>query len=277
MTEDNPEAKKTFPKKSSLANLIKQFFTNSEENRFNQNAFDSLDLSRQNMIKGIFTLADKNARDIMIPRVDIIAIDSAIDFESLVKKVCEVGHSRLPVYKETIDSIIGILYSKDLLKMLTAKNKKFQLEKILHEPFFVPETMPLDELLLEFKNRKLHLALVIDEYGGNAGIITLEDILEEIVGEIQDEFDDDPLPEFKKIKANTYEIDSRLTISDFNEKTNLDLPTQEFDSISGFVFDLFGKIPKKNEEVKYKNISFKIKNINGTIIDRIRVTVSSKK
>jgi len=276
MTSDNSESNSDSQTKTSFKNLIKQFFVSKDDNSFDNQAYQSLDLPRQDMIKGIFSLADKNAKDIMIPRVDIMAIDSTIDLESLVKKVCEVGHSRLPVYKETIDTIIGILYAKDLLKMLIGRSKKFQLEKILHKPFFVPETMPLDELLLEFKKRKLHLAVVIDEYGGKAGIITLEDVLEEIVGEINDEFDDVSVPEIKKINKNSYEVDSRMTISDFNEATGLKLPTQEFDSISGFVFDLFGKIPIKNEEVQYENVTFKIKDIKGTIINRIKVIIFKK-
>ncbi|MCP4135945.1 MAG: HlyC/CorC family transporter [bacterium] len=271
MASDNPDEYSS----SGLKKIFSWPFKKKGNNKYNSRAYDNLDTPRQDMIKGVFELSAKNARDIMIPRVDIIAVDSNIDLKSLVKIVTDAGHSRLPVYEEIIDNIIGILYAKDLLNLLIEKSsKKFQLKKILHDPYFVPETMPLDELLLEFKHRRLHIAVVMDEYGGVDGVITLEDILEEIVGEITDEFDDEKLPEIQQISGNTYEVDSRLTISDFNNKTNLNLPLEDFDTIGGFVFDLFGKIPKKNEEITHKNIIFKIKDIKGTKINRILVSIS---
>ncbi len=252
--------------------LKKQFKKETKDNDYSQ-AYENLDSPSRDMIKGIFELSDLNARDIMIPRVDIITVDSKTDLKSLVTIVNNAGHSRLPVYGETIDNIIGILYAKDLIKLIVDNRKKFQLIKILHEPFFVPETMPLKELLYEFKKRKLHLAVVVDEYGGISGIVTLEDILEEIVGEIRDEFDTDELPELKKIGKNLYELDSRMTISDFNQQLEMDIPTDDFDTIGGFVFDLFGKVPAKDETVDYKekDIKFKIKKIKGTVISRLEV------
>ena len=176
------------------------------------------------------------------------------------------------MYEDTIDNISGILYVKDLLKFILDKPKKFQVKKILHKPLFVPDTVPLDDLLIEFKKKKMHLAIVVDEYGGIGGIITLEDILEEIVGEIKDEFDDEP-PEMLKINKNVYKVASRMAISDFNEETGLCLPTEEFDTIGGFVFDLFGKVPQKDEAIKYDNISFKINDIKGTRINQITITI----
>jgi CBS domain containing-hemolysin-like protein len=209
----------------------------------------------------------------MIPRVDIVAADIEIDLKSLVRLVHDAGHSRLPVYEETIDNIVGILYAKDLLKLLLERPKKFQLKKFLHAPYFVPETMALDELLLQFKSRKFHQAIVVDEYGGVDGIITMEDILEEIVGDINDEFDSDTLPEIEKIKERVYDVDSRMTLVDFNRELGLDLPLDDFDTIGGYVFDLFGKVPEKNEEISENGIAFRIKAIKGTIINRITITL----
>ncbi len=276
MTSDNPESNN----RSGFFKTLKNIFKNTSKNNnniYDANAYEKLDTSRQDMIRGIFELSDVNVREIMIPRVDTVAIDSNTDLKPLVAIVNNAGHSRLPVYEDTIDNIIGILYAKDLIKLLADKPKKFLLKKILHEPYFVPETMTLKELLYEFKKRKLHLAVVVDEYGGMGGIVTLEDILEEIVGEIKDEFDSDELPELERIGKNVFEVDSRMTISDFNEKLGLTIPAEEFDTIGGFIFDQFGKIPKKNETVKYENINFKIKEINGTKINRIIVTLSDKK
>ena len=235
--------------------------------------YQTLDTSRKDMIKGILDLSRHNARDIMVPRVDIVSVEDNTELKPLIKIIMEEGHSRLPVYEETIDNIVGILYVKDLLNFLTDKNRKFSLKKILHAPFFVPETMRVDELLLEFKKRKLHLAIVVDEYGGVAGIVTLEDILEEIVGDIEDEFDTGTEPEWEKKGDNVYEVDSRMTIDDFNEELGLKLSTDEFDTIGGYVLDLFGRIPVKNEVIEDRMLSFKILDITGTIINRIEVNI----
>jgi len=238
---------------------------------------DKLALQKQEMIQGILSLSTKNVREVMIPRVDINAVEDSILLKELVKRVIDEGHSRIPVYSGTIDNIIGILYVKDLMPFIIDRRMKFNIKKLLHKPYFVPETMTLDELLLQFQKQNLHLAIVVDEYGGVAGIVTLEDILEEIVGEIRDEFDEDEIPEIQTISKNSWEVDSRLSISDFNEHTGCSLPDQEFDTIGGLVFDLFGKIPKKDEQVKYNNVSFKIKDIQGTRIGRIIVTVTPQK
>ena len=275
MTSDKADSEAGPKLLSRLRKQIKSLITGKEKKLYSSIDYEKLDITRQNMIRGVFKLSELNARDIMIPRVDIIALDSTITLKSLVKAVTDAGHSRVPVFEETIDHISGILYSKDLIKLLFDKPKNFQLKKILHEPYFVPETMPLDELLYEFKKRKLHLAIVVDEYGGVAGIVTMEDVLEEIVGEIRDEFDTDELPELQKTGKNSYEVDSRMPISDLNEKLGLKLSTGEFDTIGGLIFDLFGKIPEKDETVKFENLTFKIKDINGTIINRIIITISS--
>jgi len=261
-----------------ISGVSKKTGRTNQNSIFDSNAIKSLDTPRRDMIRGVLNLSDKNARDIMIPRVDIVAVESDTNLKSLVKKICDAGHSRVPVYEETIDNIIGILYVKDLIRLIAEKSKrKFQLKKILHDPFFVPETMPLDELLLEFKHRKQHIAVVVDEYGGIGGVVTMEDILEEIVGEIKDEFDEDELPDIENIGPNMYEVDSRMPLSEFNEKIGLSLSTDDFDTIGGYVFDLFGKIPDKDEETGIDNIVFKIKDIKGTVINRIIVTLKKRK
>lgn len=270
---------------SLVKSLLKTFHkTNKSKNKPGKKSNKSFKIPTGNlkeseleMIKGITNLAEKNARDIMIPRVDTIAISDDTPIKELVNIVSEAGHSRIPVFKETIDTIVGILYVKDLLKFISDKPTKTYLKKILHKPLFIPETMPLDELLIEFKKKRQHLAIVIDEYGGIAGLVTMEDILEEIVGDIHDEFDEKELPEIIKINKNNYDIDSRVAINDLNSELNISLPTDDFDTISGLVFDLFGKIPEKDETIEYKNLVFKIKDIEGTKINRIILTFSTKK
>ena len=278
MPSDNPD-----PLSNSLIkkviNKIKKPFINSDENSFDAETYEQLDTPRKDMIHGVVMLSELNAKDIMIPRVDLVAIDVETDLKSLVKTIIDDAHSRIPVYEETIDNIIGILHVKDLMKLipLDGKIKKFNMRKLIHEPFFIPETMPLDELLRKFKIEKLHLAIAVDEYGGLGGIVTLEDILEVIVGDINDEFDTEELPEFEKTGANSYDVDSRMLISDFNDKLKLEIPTDDFDTIGGFVFDLFGRVPEREETIKYENISFKIKDISGIKIMRITVTISKQK
>ena len=277
MPSDSPDPSSPLIKR--FINKIKKRFINSDENSFDAETYEQLDTPRKDMIHGVVMLSELNAKDIMIPRVDLVAIDVETDLKQLVKTIIDDAHSRIPVYEETIDNIIGILHVKDLMKLipLDGKMKKFNMRKLIHEPFFIPETMPLDELLRKFKIEKLHLAIAVDEYGGLGGIVTLEDILEVIVGDINDEFDTEELPEFEKTGANSYDVDSRMLISDFNDKLKLEIPTDNFDTIGGFVFDLFGRVPERDESIKHENISFKIKDISGTKIIRITATILKQK
>ena len=278
MSNDNPDPLSK-PLIKKIINKIKNRFINSDKNSFDAEKYEQLDTPRKDMINGVVRLSELNAKDIMIPRVDISAIDVETDLKQLIKIIIDGAHSRIPVYEETIDNIIGILHVKDLIKLipLTGKIKKFNMRKLIHEPFFIPETMPLDELLRKFKIKKLHLAITVDEYGGLGGIVTLEDILEVIVGDINDEFDIEELPEFEKTGPNSYDVDSRMLISDFNDKLKLEIPTDDFDTIGGFVFDLFGRVPEREETIKYENISFKIKDISGIKIIRITATILKQK
>lgn len=272
---DQSESTKRSRRKDSLIGLLKKRLTKDGNTIFESDDYVELKTSLQEMIQGVLSIAGKIARDIMIPRVDIVAVDIDTDLKTLLKHVCNAGHSRVPVYEENIDNIVGIIYVKELLLLLIdGSRKKFQVKKYMRDPFFVPETMPLDELLLEFKMRKLHMAVVVDEYGGIGGVVTLEDILEEIVGDIHDEFETDELPEIEKTGADIYEVDSRVSIEDFNEVLGTSISSEDFDTIGGYVLDLFGKIPKKGEQIENGGLTFKIKSIKGTIINRIVVTVA---
>jgi hemolysin (HlyC) family protein len=278
MISDNSVPSSSPIKKNKFLTLIKKLFKKSDRDILVSCDYENLDIFRRDMIRGVLKLPELNARDIMVPRVDIIAVDYRTDLKPLVRTVFKEGHSRVPIYEETIDNIIGIVYVKDLLKLFIEKSrKKFQIKKIMHEPYFVPETMPLDELLLEFKFRKLHIAVVVDEYGGVSGIVTLENILEEIVGDINDEFDSAELPEIEKLGKNVYEVDSRMPIAEFNEKLGLNLSQEGIDTIGGYIFDLFGKIPEQGETIKDGNVSFTVKDIDGTVINRITVTIIKQK
>lgn len=282
MESDQPnENTRTFSLKKYVSKLIEKSRRRGpagkggggDENAFGVRTWEELEISKQDMIKGVINLSSQNVREIMIPRIDVVAVDVSVSMKDVAEVITDAGHSRIPVFKGTIDNIVGILHVKDLLNLLIDKPKKFNLKKIVRKPYFIPETMPLDDLLLEFKKRSLHMAIAVDEYGGFGGIVTLEDILEEIVGEISDEFDTEELPEIEKTGRNSYDVDSRMPLSDFSEEMGITLPVDEFDTIGGFLFDLFGKIPEKDESVKYNDISFRIKDIDGTRINRIIVTL----
>lgn len=227
------------------------------------------------MLSGIRNLFELVARDVMIPRVDVFAVDIDSDSSELFNFIANSSHSRFPVYKDTIDNVVGLLYVKDLLKV--AKNvEDLQVNSLLRHPFFVPETMSLDILLHEMKKKRVHMAIVVDEYGGVSGIVCLEDIIEEIVGEILDEFDNES-EEFLKISNDIYLIDARFPIAKFNELLSQELSEEDYDTMGGFVYDLFGKIPACYEKVSDNNIDYIVQTMEGNKIKSIKVVLNAGK
>ncbi len=231
-----------------------------------------LNLEKQDMIRGVFTLSETTVKEVMVPRIDVAFVSLDMDPKEVVEKVGESGHSRLPVYKDTIDNVVGVLYAKDLLSYYLS-NEPFEVEKVIRKPFFVPDSKRLDSLLREMRRRRVHIAVAVDEYGGVSGIVCLEDILEEIVGEIQDEFDNER-EDILEIGEKVYLCDARVDIEDLNEELHLTLPDQDFDTLGGFVFDLFGKIPVKYEKVSYENMDFVIQDMDGHKIKTVKIVAA---
>lgn len=229
---------------------------------------------RQTMMKGIVELDELTVREVMIPRIDVDFLNCNVTLDEFYKIINENGYSRYPVYEDNYDNVIGVLYAKDLLKKGIREN--FNVKELMRKPYFVPESKHLDDLLRDFKKRKVHIAIAVDEYGGVAGIVCLEDILEVIVGEIQDEFDNDEEEEIRKIGDNKFLVDARCSVEDFNEEMNLHLNEDDFETIGGFVFELFGRIPVNGEVVEFESISFKVANIEGHKINSIEITLNSK-
>ena len=261
-------------KNRKLSRLLRSFISFRRESRRELGMPDvnpaSLDDSQKEMIRGVLDLESMVARDVMIPRIDIFAVKAETPLKEFVNLASEAGHSRIPVYDETIDNIVGIVHVKDLLPFSVTKPKRFDLRKIAHKPLFVPETMALDELLVQFRKRRQHLAIAVDEYGGVAGLVTMENIIEEIVGDIQDEYDDPESSKCVKKSAHEFDLDARLSLSDFSEKAKIDLPVGEFDTVGGYVLDLFGRIPAKGESVTNGgNVSFRVTEIRGTRMSRV--------
>lgn len=216
-----------------------------------------IDKTEHELIESIFEFTDTTAKEVMIPRPDVVALNINLGREEAVRKVLEEGYSRMPVYKDSIDNIVGIVYAKDILGLLEHKNLII-IHDILRPVYFVPETKKISQLMREMQQRKLHMAVVIDEFGGTAGIITMEDILEEIVGEIHDEYDEE-VKDIESVADGSFLINARLTVHDFNERFTAQLPLgDEYDTMSGFLQKHTGRIPELNEEVRYENFCFTI-------------------
>lgn len=229
----------------------------------------------QKILEGIVNFGNTETVQIMKPRIDIFALSDEENYEVVLNKILENGYSRNPVYKENIDNIIGVLYAKDLLAHLNKKNFKWQ--SLVREAFFVPENKKLDDLLDDFRDRKNHLAIVVDEYGGTSGLVTLEDVIEEIVGDINDEFDDDDL-QYSKIDANNYIFEGKTTIKDFckvlddEDEEIFEEEKGESETLAGFILEISGKFPKKGEKINFKNYTFTIEALDKKRIKQVKAT-----
>ncbi|MFB0524729.1 MAG: hemolysin family protein [Phycisphaerae bacterium] len=231
-----------------------------------------LDKEEQEMIESVLELSETTADEIMTPRTDIVAVEVNCDLQTILETINTAGHTRVPVYKDNIDSIVGLIYAKDLLTEIGKNPADFKLRGKMREAYFVPETKPLRVLLHEFQNQKQHIAIVLDEYGGTAGIVTLEDILEELVGEITDEYEKAPPEPIKEVDQNTIEVDARTYVDDLNDQFELNLPEDEdYDTIGGFVFSCLGYVPKTGESFDYENLKFTITSAEARRIKHIRI------
>ncbi|MFP9112332.1 gliding motility-associated protein GldE [Flavobacterium sp. RHBU_3] len=229
----------------------------------------------QKILEGIVSFGSTDVKQVMTPRIDVFALDINSPYSEVLAKITEAGFSRIPVYKEDIDTIKGVLYVKDLLPYINQEN--FEWQKILREPYYIPESKMLDNLLKEFQNMKSHLAVVVDEYGGTSGIITLEDILEEIVGDISDEFDDEDII-YSRIDERNFLFDGKVGLKDFYRITGLDEEAfedteSEADTLGGFLVDLNGNFPEKGQEINFNGNIFTVESVDNRRIKQIKVTL----
>lgn len=226
------------------------------------------------LIHGIVSFKTVTAREIMTPRVDIIAVSTDADFDELINVINESGHSRIPLYEENLDKILGIIYSKDLLPFLKSPElrKTLSPKNIAREALFIPETKMINELLHEFQERNMHVGIVVDEYGGTAGLISLEDILEEIVGEIRDEFDKDET-EITKISDKAFVVLGKVSVDDMNELLGVNFSSEndDYDTVGGFIFNHAGKIPRQGFHFRYNNFKFTVKEVNNNRINKVLI------
>ena len=231
------------------------------------------------ILQGIVSFGNTDTKQVMRPRIDLFALENTMSFSEIVPEIIKKGYSRIPVFEDNVDQVIGILYVKDLLPYIN--KDEFNWISLLRTPYFVPENKKLDDLMVEFQEKKVHLAVVVDEYGGTSGIVSLEDVIEEIVGDISDEFDDDDLI-FSKLDENNFVFEGKTNLKDFYRIIKLDDEEifenhkGESETIAGFVLEISGSFPRMNSKIKFENYVFKIESIDNKRIKRIKVTIKHK-
>ena len=245
-----------------IKKLVKFLFYSSEQGNLRESIQDAIEESsndagsnltskEKTILENILTINKLKAYDIMVPRADIICASHNASFDDLIKIINAESHSRIPIYRKDLDDVLGMIHIKDLIK-LTSKEMQnnFDLKSLLKEVLFIPPSMPVLNILLKMQSTKLHMALVIDEHGGTDGLVTIEDLVEEIVGEIQDEHDNEEITEFKKINDTTFIADAKMELSEFQKKTGIIFNSVTIDTLGGYVFSMINRVPQKGEIIK---------------------------
>jgi len=228
------------------------------------------------ILQGIVSFGNTDTKQVMRPRIDIFALDETLKFSEILPDIIKKGYSRIPVFRENVDTVVGVLYVKDLLPHLD--KKEFEWTSLLRAPFFVPENKKLDDLMQEFQEKKVHLAVVVDEYGGTSGLVSLEDVMEEIVGDISDEFDDDDLI-YSKLDDKNYVFEGKTTLKDFyriiklEEESVFESKKGEAETIAGFVLEISGSFPRVNSKINFENYVFTIEALDKKRLKRIKITI----
>jgi gliding motility-associated protein GldE len=268
----------------SLTNVIENRLGQKNSNFSVEKLSQALELTssdattddEQKILEGIVKFGNTETEQIMKPRIDMFAISDEESYKNVISLITKNGFSRNPIFHESIDKIVGVLYAKDLLPHIDKSDFKWQ--ELIREPFFVPENKKLDDLLKEFQEKKNHLAVVVDEYGGTSGIVTLEDIIEEIVGDISDEFDDDDLS-YSKIDENNYVFEGKTSIKDFSKVIDVDEDLfeeekGETETLAGLILEISGKFPRTKEVIKFKHLTFKVEVIDQRRLKQVKVTIN---
>ena len=250
------------------ADILEEEILSAAEDGEREGLLESRDID---MIESIITFGGVEVSEVMTPRTDMVCLDVAEPFSTNLERAVNCGHSRIPVYRESKDAIVGILYVKDLLKYWNQKDS-ITLEDVLRETHFVPLSKKIDELLQEFKTQRFHIAIVLDEFGGTSGLITIEDVIEEIVGEITDEFEKEEAPAVSEVEPGVVEVDAALRIDELNDELNLGVPEGEgYETLGGFLFSQMGRIPSRGETFEFQSASFEVTVAEERRIRRVRI------
>jgi CBS domain containing-hemolysin-like protein len=223
------------------------------------------------MIRRVAQMVDTAVREIMVPRIDVVAVATDATMDDVLRVVLERGYSRIPLYEETIDNIVGVVYAKDILRYLAEGREPASVRNIARPPFVVPDGKHVDALLAEMRANKVHMAIVVDEYGGTAGLVTIEDVLEEIVGEIQDEYDREEAT-IQRISDEEAVMDARVSVDELNELFDLEIEGEDFDSVGGFVYHQLGRMPAPGDEVQSDGVTLRVLSVAGRRIKQVRAT-----
>ncbi len=268
---------------NKFARLCRRFFRNrkaclSEEDI--QSIIDVgeeegvIDQEEHEMIHGIFELKQAVVREVMVPRPDVKCVSSKARIKDVVDLIISKGHSRIPIFEGKIDNIVGIVYAKDLLKFWGKDEEAIPLERVMRQPYFIPETKRLEELLKEFKTKRVHMAIVVDEYGGLSGLVTIEDLIEEVFGEIEDEYDQRVEGRIIRLGDGSISVDAKLEIEELESYFDVEIQKENFETVGGFIFHLLGRVPKTGERVGFGNLIMTIESADGRRIERVRITRS---
>jgi CBS domain containing-hemolysin-like protein len=230
----------------------------------------SIEEGEADLIHSIFEFGDTLVREVMVPRPDMVSAPVGSTLRDVMDLILRRGFSRIPVFGETIDQIEGVVYAKDLLRHLHAGKDTVPIDKIMREPYFVPDSKKVSDLLREMQQRRVHIAIVLDEYGSTAGLVTIEDLLEEIVGEIADEYDREE-PEIETVDPDTFRVAGRMSIDDLNELLEADLPHDEWDTVGGLMYGLLGAVPTQGETVTFENLTFTAEKVQGRRIAKVLI------
>ena len=282
MNEEHSTNQSEASKQSFFQSLFGRFFQGELKNREDlvevirdseQN--DLIDQDTREMIEGVMEIAELRVRDIMIPRSQIVFIEAEQDLDSCLDVIIASAHSRFPVIKDADDrdNIVGILHAKDLLKYLRASAEEFNLLDVIRPTMIVPESKRVDRMLKDFRSERFHMAIVVDEFGAVSGLVTIEDVLEQIVGDIEDEFDEEDVADIRQLSRHTYAVRALTDIDDFNQQFNTQFVDEEVDTIGGLIMQAFGYLPKRGEEITLENLHFKVTSADSRRIIQLRVTV----
>ena len=282
MNEEHSSNQPEASKQSFFQSLFGRFFQGELKNREDlvevirdseQN--DLIDQDTREMIEGVMEIAELRVRDIMIPRSQIVFIEAEQDLDSCLDLIIASAHSRFPVIKDADDrdNIVGILHAKDLLKYLRASAEEFNLLDVIRPTMIVPESKRVDRMLKDFRAERFHMAIVVNEFGGVSGLVTIEDVLEQIVGDIEDEFDEEDVADIRQLSRHTYAVRALTDIDDFNQQFNTQFVDEEVDTIGGLIMQAFGYLPKRGEEITLENLHFKVTSADSRRIIQLRVTV----
>jgi CBS domain containing-hemolysin-like protein len=228
-----------------------------------------LEKEERELMSSIFDFGDTVVREVMVPRIDMVAVNVHTDKDEALEVILEAGHSRVPVYDQTVDRIVGLIYTKDLLKKIISE-EEFSLREITRKVFFVPESKNIDDLLTEFKKRKQHMAIAVDEYGGTAGLVTMEDVLEELVGDIQDEFDEEE-DLVVRVDEDTAICNAKIRLDELGEMFGLEFDEDTVDTLGGLLYEKIGRVPRIGDVVSQEGLSFEIRSVLRQRIDKVLV------